>query len=202
MDQRTNGRSSVFNKAVIQWSQMYSELKQTWPFEFVRTLSCSLLGLRDFHNTDASIGQVTFLSRMLMKRNLWRGASPAPAWLGLNQSLCSRASKRWKPLWAGQDREKSIMNQSQTARHVKSFHTDSRLLSSALYPTVGLQSMDSTTTWDQPLTCNYFDLYIYWGTAQWIFISSNAQVTQCFGSKMGESFTYFRYNINAGLEIL
>lgn len=48
--------------------------------------------------TEASISQITFLSRMLMKRNLWRGAIPTPAWLGLSESLCSRASKRWKPL--------------------------------------------------------------------------------------------------------
>lgn len=56
--------------------------------------------------TEASVSQITSLSRMLIKRNLWRGAIPTPAWLGPTESLCSRASKRWKPLWAGQKRQK------------------------------------------------------------------------------------------------
>lgn len=46
--------------------------------------------------------RLTFLSRTVMKRNLWRGATPAPAWRGPAQSFCSRASNRWKPLWAEQ----------------------------------------------------------------------------------------------------
>lgn len=58
-------------------------------------------------------GQFTFFSWMLMKTNLWRGASPALALLEPAQSLVSRASKRWKPLWAVAEEESQRLTKVQ-----------------------------------------------------------------------------------------
>ena len=84
--------------------------------------------------SQAFIYKFTFLSRMLMKRSLWRGASPAPVWLGLNKSLCSTASKRWKPFWTVQKREiqQTRKIKSYTAHCGKSFDTGSLLFVRAI----------------------------------------------------------------------
>lgn len=111
-----------------------------------------------------------------MKRNLWRGASPAPAWLGLNQSLCSRASKRWKPLWAGQKREKlsEAEKQYESRAVVLPYWQSGHYLICSLL-NCKIQFMESPVHQDfenNVLHVIHFHLYIHQETVSWVFISS------------------------------
>lgn len=155
MLKHVNTRAVLCHIHIIQLSvdlnELVSVLFSTWPEGYSQ---CS--------------SQITFLSWILMRRNLWRGASPTPAWLGLNESHWSKASKRWKPLWAGQRREKlSEMEKKYESKpdSMPTWALKHGLYASILWITTGLQWIGSSITFYMQFI---FNLYIYWGTAQWV----------------------------------